>query len=207
MHRTLSNTFDSEGNLVVDRHAERNRAIVSEIKTLTLSRYKQTSPFEVYDPAKKPSLFKKLAGSLKRSMIPSLRKRCLICEMEIEVGSLSAIASCTHVFCETCASSYLTYKINAYEEILCPSEGCLQPLNKNCPTYESLAIELKRKHEKQEKFEQVRKNPKLKLCTQKDCEGVVDTATEPSICMNCKTVYCPNCMYAKHPGECQNFQV
>jgi hypothetical protein len=115
MRRTHSETFDSDGNITIDKLRERNRTIKEEIKNLTLTKYKQASAYEVYDPSKKQSVFGRLAGTLKRSMIPSLRKHCMICDMDVIPAELFAIASCPHVFCESCAMNYLTYKINAYE--------------------------------------------------------------------------------------------
>ena len=111
-------------------------------------------------------------------MIPSMRKHCMICDMDVPADQqLSAIAACAHVFCEACSSNYLTYKINAFEDIRCPMEGCGQPLDKTTQAFQSLAQELKRKCEKLDRFEQIRKNPKIKLCTEKNCEGTFDTGS------------------------------
>lgn len=117
------------------------------------------------------------------------------------------MAECNHLFCEPCAASYLTYKINAFEEVLCPRENCGSPINKNSRIYTGLAIELKKKFDKREKFALTQKDPSLKLCQKPDCEGLVKISETPAMCSECRTIYCPLCMYEKHDGECSNFQV
>jgi hypothetical protein len=98
------------------------------------------------EPIQKVSVFRKLAGNLKNSIVPSRRTKCLICDMDVDPTLLLSLSACPHVFCESCATAYLNYKINAYEEIKCPMENCMKPLDKRSIAFQGLAIEMKNKY-------------------------------------------------------------
>lgn len=90
MKRTLSETFDSSGNLVLNqdktKEQEKNRVIVENIREMTRTSVKKGAgryeePVrEVVQPLQN-SIFKRYAKSIKKSIVPSLKRDCEICEI------------------------------------------------------------------------------------------------------------------------------
>jgi hypothetical protein len=86
--------------------------------------------------------------SIHRAIALTLKNSCEICEMIILPNDSVAISECGHLFCTSCATSYVTYKINAFEDVFCPKEGCEKAINQNSELFHGLAIELKKKFKK-----------------------------------------------------------
>jgi hypothetical protein len=103
----------------------------------------------------------------------------------------------------------VTYKINAFEDVVCAKEGCGKPINQKSELFNGLAIELKKKFKKRENLTLTHKDSNKKPCQVPDCEGIVeiDPNSVIAMCNKCQSKYCPKCMYEVHDGECANFHV
>ena len=46
------------------------------------------------------------------------------------------------------------------------------------------------------------KNPHLKPCAMKNCNGMVDMKQAKKLCSKCKKPHCPKCLKPFHDGNC-----
>jgi hypothetical protein len=61
------------------------------------------------------------------------------------------------------------YKVNTFEEVLCPHEGCSGKLDPSSGFFKALPLDVQKKYKKIYTFFMVSKDPNLKICPREDC--------------------------------------
>jgi hypothetical protein len=76
------------------------------------------------------------------------------------------MCDCEHKysFCESCLHHYVIFKVNNFEEVNCPQEGCPSILDMNSPLFKNLPADIQKKYKKISQFQKVSKDPNTKLC-------------------------------------------
>ena len=104
------------------------------------------------------------------------RVKCEICEEEMRVSEdMPMLSKCEHryKFCESCLHHYAIYKINNFEEVFCPHEGCQALLDTDSKFFNQLPSEVQNRYPKVHRFHIAQKDPNTNLCPHEDCEGLV----------------------------------
>ena len=94
--------------------------------------------------------------------------------MRVSEG-MPMLSKCEHryKFCESCLQNYAIYKINNYEEVFCPYEGCQTLLDTDSEFFSQLPREVQNRYFKVHRFHITMNDPNTKLCPHEDCEGLV----------------------------------
>lgn len=98
------------------------------------------------------------------------------------------MCECDHKFnfCESCLHHYVIYKVNNFEEVHCPHEGCPATIDIATTFFNNLPADIQRKYKKIHQFYQVSNDPDLRLCPQDKCEGTIRKTIEGAMkCSEC----------------------
>ena len=111
-------------------------------------------------------------------------------------------------FCESCLHHYAIYKINNFEEVCCPHEGCPKTLDMNTKFFKNLPVNVQKNYRKIYQFQLISKDPNVKLCPKENCEGIMKPSAENvMICDSCHQQFCGKCLLPSHEGNCDQEEV
>lgn len=99
-----------------------------------------------------------------------MESRPICCE---DLKPLAQFCKCHHEFCQDCCVMHVSEKAGRFVEILCPDPDCKKSLDKDLEGYKLLppaVIERIKKYEESIFL----KNPHLKVCSVKNCDGVIN---------------------------------
>ena len=115
----------------MSENPERN----SQLSSMYLSNKKKKIPAVIQSRIKEDSNLPGMAYNLGVMMSSKMRRMqggtfvCGICECDYEIKEKTKLADCDHGFCNSCLQHYALYKVERFEDILCPEEDCDKPMN------------------------------------------------------------------------------
>jgi hypothetical protein len=143
-------------------------------------------------------------------MIPiSLKFREIVDVNTCEIGESDipktdrrlTLSECEHKanFCESCLHHYAIYKVNMYEEVFCPHEGCNALINTKGDFFKQLSTDIQKNYRKVHQFFVTSKDPSKKLCPKENCKGIIQAKTEGMMtCDTCRDNFCSKCILKNH---------
>ena len=109
-----------------------------------------------------------------------------------------------HHYCEQCLDEYTIYRINQFQEVVCPNPFCDIPIDTKGQFFKQLPSKIQQRYAKIHQFHLTHKDPNSKLCPAENCEGIIrkDDGSNTMTCDTCNVKFCSECLFVDHDGLC-----